>query len=54
MPAIKLVREARSAYDTSAEIWLDPQRDYLPAHATLRNNGGASEYELLLERVDPG
>ena len=40
--AVKLVREARSAYDTSAEIWLDPQRSYLPAHATLRNSAGAS------------
>ena len=51
--AVKLVREGRSAYDTSAEIWLDPERSYLPAHATLRNSGGASEYDLLLERVDP-
>ena len=39
--AVKLVREARSAYDTSAEIWLDPERSYLPAHATLRNSAGA-------------
>lgn len=52
--AVKLVREGRSAYDTSAEIWLDPERSYLPAHATLRNSAGASEYDLLLERVDPG
>ncbi|HSC65116.1 MAG TPA: DUF3108 domain-containing protein [Caldimonas sp.] len=50
--AIKLVRAARSAYDTSAEIWLDPERSYLPARATLRNSTGASEYDLLLERVD--
>jgi hypothetical protein len=51
--AIKLVRDARSAYDTSAEIWLDPERSYLPAHATQRNGSGASEYDLLLERIDP-
>jgi len=51
--AVKLVREGRSAYDTSAEIWLDPERWYLPAHATLRNSSGASEYDLLLERVEP-
>ena len=49
---VKLVREGRSAYDTSAEIWLDPEHSYLPAHATLRNGSGASEYDLLLERVD--
>jgi hypothetical protein len=52
--AVKFVRDARSAYDTSAEIWLDPERSYLPAHATLRNSAGVSEYDLLLERVDPG
>jgi hypothetical protein len=51
--AVKLVREGRSAYDTSAEIWLDPERSYFPAHATLRNSGGASEYDLLLERIEP-
>jgi len=52
--AVKLLREGRSAYDTSAEIWLDPARSYLPLHATLRNSAGASEYDLLLERIDPG
>ena len=51
--AVKFVRDARSAYDTSAEIWLDPERSYLPAHATLRNGSGGSEYDLLLQRVDP-
>jgi len=51
--AIKLVREGRSAYDTNAEIWLDPERSYLPVHATLRNSSGAVEYELLLERIEP-
>jgi hypothetical protein len=50
--AVKFVRAGRSAYDTSAEIWLDPERSYLPARATLRNSTGASEYDLLLERVD--
>jgi hypothetical protein len=51
--AIKLLRQGRSAYDTTAEIWLDPERSYLPARATLRNDAGTSEYDLLLERVDP-
>ena len=51
--AVKLVREARSISDTGAEIWLDPARDYFPAHATMRNREGAAEYELLLERVEP-
>jgi len=51
--AVKLVREGRTANDTTAEIWLDPARSYLPAHATLRNASGASEYDLLLDRIDP-
>jgi hypothetical protein len=51
--AVKLVREGKSAYDSGAEIWLDPERDFLPAHATLRNSAGGSEYDLLLERVEP-
>ena len=51
--AVKLVREARSAYDTHAEIWLDPARDHLPARATMRNSAGAVDYDLLLERVEP-
>jgi len=50
--AVKMVRAGRSAYDTSAEIWLDPERSYLPAQATLRNAAGAPEFDLLLERVD--
>jgi hypothetical protein len=51
--AVRLVRDGHSLYDTHAEIWLDPERDYLPVRATLRNGAGASEYDLLLERVDP-
>jgi len=51
--AVKLVREGRTANDTTAEIWLDPARSYLPAHATLRNASGASEYDLLFDRIDP-
>ena len=51
--AEKLVREGESANDTTAEVWLDPQRSYLPAHATLRNASGAPEYELLLDRIEP-
>jgi hypothetical protein len=50
--AVKFVRDGRLAYDTSAEIWLDPERDYFPVHATLHNSAGGSEYELLLERIE--
>jgi hypothetical protein len=50
--AVKFVRDGHLASDTSAEIWLDPARDYFPAHATLRNSSGGSEYDLLLERIE--
>ncbi len=49
--ALKFVRDARSMYDTRAEVWLDPARHYLPAHATLRNSAGTSEYDLLLDGI---
>ena len=52
--AIKLVREGRSPSDTGAEIWLDPERAYLPARAALLNSAGAPDYDLLLERLEPG
>lgn len=52
--ALKFVRDPRSAYDTRAEVWLDPGRHFLPVHATLRNSAGTSEYDLLLEGVEPG
>jgi hypothetical protein len=50
--ALKFVRDGRSLYDTRAELWLDPARYYLPAHATLRNSAGTSEVDLLLEGMD--
>jgi hypothetical protein len=34
-------------------MWLDPEHHFLPAHATLRNAAGASEYDLLLQGIDP-
>jgi hypothetical protein len=52
--ALKFVVDGRSTYDASYEIWLDPAHDYLPAHATRRTSTGESEFDLLLERIDPG
>jgi hypothetical protein len=51
--ALKFIREPRSEHDTRAEMWLDPEHHFLPAHATLRNAAGASEYDLLLQGIDP-
>lgn len=51
--AFKLVREGHGPNDTTAEVWLDPARSFLPARATLGNSSGAPEYDLLLGRIDP-
>ena len=51
--AFKLIREGHGPNDTTAEVWLDPARSYLPARATLGNSSGAPEYDLLLSRIDP-
>jgi len=53
VPALKFVVDGHSAYDGSFEIWLDPARGYLPAHAASRNSAGEAEFELLLQRADP-
>lgn len=53
VPALKFVVDGHSAYDGSFEIWLDPARGYLPAHATSRNSAGDAEFELLLQRTEP-
>ena len=53
VPALKFVIDGHSAYEGSFEIWLDPARGYLPAHATSRSSSGDAEFELLLQRADP-
>jgi hypothetical protein len=52
--AIKLVRDGSASGDTSADVWLDPARHYLPAQATLRSSSGALEYDLVLEQAEFG
>jgi hypothetical protein len=54
VPALKFVAPARSTYDTSYEIWLDPAHSYLPVRATRRNGAGEVDFDLLLDRVEPG
>ncbi len=54
VPALKFVAPARSTYDTSYDIWLDPANSYLPARATRRNGVGEVDFDLLLERAEPG
>ena len=42
---VRLLREPGRAYDTRAEVWLDPARHYLPVRARLSN---ASDRDALL------
>jgi hypothetical protein len=37
---VKLLREPRKPYDTKVEVWLDPQRHYLPVRARLTDTNG--------------
>jgi len=46
--ALHLVREAQGPYDARIEVWLDPDRHYLPVR--LRHSQGEQrEWELLLQ-----
>lgn len=52
--AIKFVREPREPYDTTVQVWLDPQRQHLPVRATQKSGPNDDGYELrLLEMVSP-
>ena len=51
--AVKFVRDRDGPYDRSYEIWLDPEHGYLPAHVTRRNADGSSDFDILLERIEP-
>lgn len=51
--AVKLVRDNLGPYERGYEIWLDPQRSWVPAHVTQRNATGGAELDLLLERFEP-
>lgn len=45
--AVRLRRQPQQAWDTEAEVWLDPQRHHLPVRLILRH-GPASTLELRL------
>ena len=52
--AVKFVREPREPYDTTVQVWLDPQRQHLPVRATQKSGPNDDGYELrLLEIVSP-
>lgn len=43
VPTVRLLREPEHAYDTRAEVWLDPARHYLPLRARLSNRPSGSD-----------
>ena len=44
----------REAYDTTIQVWLDPNRNHLPVRATQKSGGNDEGYELrLLELTAP-
>ncbi len=49
--ALKFVREAREAHDTTVQVWLDPKRHHLPVRATQKSGGGDEGFELRLVEV---
>ena len=51
--AIKFVREAREAYDTTVQVWLDPQLHDLPVRATQKSGPNDDGYELRLLETLP-
>lgn len=46
--AVKFVREAREAYDTTVQVWLDPKQHDLPVRATQKSGPNDDGYELRL------
>jgi Protein of unknown function (DUF3108) len=50
--AIKFRREPRGPYDTTVEVWLDPQRHHLPVRASLRAGPNDDGIELRLQDMD--
>ena len=47
--AIRFLREPRGPYDTTVEVWLDPQRHHLPVRAQLRAGSNDNSFDLRLQ-----
>ena len=46
--SLHLLREPRHAYDTQAQVWLDPARQHLPVQIQLRLRAGGEGIEMRL------
>ena len=49
--AIKFMREPREAYDTTVQVWLDPEQHDLPVRATQKSGPNDEGYDLRLLEV---
>ncbi len=49
--AIKFVREAREAYDTTVQVWLDPLQHSLPVRALQKSGSNDEGFDLHLREV---
>lgn len=47
-------REPRGPYDTTVDVWLDPQRHHLPVRALQRSTGEGDAFELRLREAVSG
>ena len=47
--AIRLERTGSERYDTGVDVWVDPQRHYLPIRASLHNGNDSQTLELVLQ-----
>ena len=47
-------RDPRGPYETTVDVWLDPQRHHLPVRALQRSAGEGDAFELRLREAIPG
>jgi hypothetical protein len=49
--SIRYVREPRDPYDTTVQVWLDPQHHFLPVHATQKAGPNDEGFSLRLQAL---
>ena len=49
--SIRYVRDPRDPYDTTVQVWLDPQHHFLPVHATQKAGPNDEGFSLRLQEI---
>ena len=49
--SIRYVRDPRDPYDTTVQVWLDPQHHFLPIHATQKAGPNDEGFSLRLQEI---